>query len=288
MMTNGTPLNFWCMEGAGNKILVLDLRRGTNKLDQIDVNKLASATHYAFDQVMCLCRPRVPEHTVRVHILNRDGSSAEACGNGMRCVAKTMFDMQDTPDTTITIETSLGAFKAYHNPESGISVQMGKAEFNWTSIPLAIAYPEPIVSELVSRYPQLEFVEQIAFASMGNPHMMILHKPDSKTDYDDGFALELERDRAFPNGMNISFAKICSPSILEVWVWERGTGRTMACGSAACALSAMMHHYKGWTFPISVKMPGGILRVNSEPDKTLVLSGDVQLCFRGVLEPTEQ
>ena len=228
---------------------------------------------------------------LRMHEFNPDGSEAEACGNGLRCVAKyaAQSGLVNAGTRQISVETIAGIRQAKFYRAGGkvtrIQVSMGKPRFGVKDIPVMI---EPSRGETVDITPILDYPLTIDgtelllnFVSMGNPHAVCFWQHPVADFPLSQLGPEVERHRLFPNRVNFEVARVISRQRIEARVWERGVGETLACGSGACAVTvaAQLHGYIGNR--VGIKLPGGILNVEWDGIGEVLLSGSAGVVFTG-------
>ena len=228
---------------------------------------------------------------LRMCEFNLDGSEAEACGNGLRCVAKyaAYSGLVGVGAHQISVETIAGIRQAklYRTgeKETMIQVSMGKPRFGAKDIPVLI---EPSQGETVDIKPLLDYPLTIDdqellldFVSMGNPHAVCFWQ-HSVADFPlSRLGPEVEQHRLFPNRVNFEVANVINRQRIEARVWERGVGETLACGSGVCAVTvaAQLHGYIG--NKVDIKLPGGILNVEWDGVGEVLLSGSAKVVFTG-------
>jgi diaminopimelate epimerase len=234
--------------------------------------------------MMVLHDPRTRGTEAYVRIYNTDGSSAEACGNGMRCVGWTVA--QQTERTALNFETVAGLLEVKVGGIERITVDMGKPRFGWQDIPLAEPFHDTRAIELQIGPIDKPLLHSPSVANIGNPHAVFwvedVHAFDLAR-----FGPMLENHPIFPERANISLAKVTSPSSIIVRTWERGAGLTRACGSAACAATVCAAR-KGLTGRQAVvTLPGGDLDIEWRADDRIFMTGPVEVEHDGVLEALE-
>lgn len=222
----------------------------------------------------------------RMRMFNADGSEGRMCGNGVRCVAKYVYDYGLTCKTTVTLET-LGGIKTLNmtlGPDGKVAlvrVDMGKAELAPASIP--VLFPGP------------DFIHQpvevggetvcLTCVSMGNPHAVAF--------VEDPMALDLEKigplyenHPLFPDRINTEFIHVLDPHTIQMRVWERGSGETMACGTGACAsvVACTLRGFCPRGEDITVKLRGGDVVINYQEDGTVFMTGPAVTIFDGVID----
>lgn len=264
------------MNGAGNAILVLDLR-GAGFLPRAeDARALARAPGLAYDQLMVLGDPSDPGETAFMTIFNQDGSLSASCGNGTRCVAH--YLAEQTGATQMRLATSAGKLEVCREGALSYTVDMGAPRLGWRDIPLAREAETAAVELGHFGLPPASCV------SMGNPHAIFF------VEAIDAFNLEvigprLEHDPMFPERANISLAQPLTADHIRLKVWERGTGLTLACGTAACAtgVAAARAGLSGRRTKIS--LPGGDLLIHwRESDDHVEMTGPVEAEFSQTLD----
>jgi diaminopimelate epimerase len=279
-----TVIPFRKMNGLGNEILVVDLRGSKHVLTPELARGIAERPGSRFDQMMVLHDPTDAGTDAYVRIYNSDGSQAEACGNGMRCVGWTVA--QDTGRKELKFETKAGLVDVTVGSPDLITVDMGRPRFGWQEIPLSgPAVDTTAVDVPIEPIPH-PALPAASVVNIGNPHAVFwVDDPDS---YDlAGIGPKLEAHPLFPERANISLARVSSPSAIGLRVWERGAGLTRACGSAACA-AAVCGHRKGLTGRrVTVTLPGGPLEIEWRADDRIFMTGPVEFEYDGALELVE-
>ncbi len=278
-------VNFAKMNGLGNKIIVADMR---DRADTITA-QAAIALHGAgdvdtsFDQIMAIHDPKTDGTDAYIMILNSDGSQAEACGNGTRCVVSALS--AELGRTSFTFETLAGILSADEGENGQVSVDMGRPRFRWDQIPLEEEFADTTGIELQIGPIDAPVLHTPSVASMGNPHAVFWVCNDVWS-YDlDKFGPLLENHPIFPQRANISIAQVVSRGHMKIRTWERGVGLTEACGSAACA-SAVCAVRKEYTDRnVTVTVPGGDLNILWRADDHVIMTGPTQWEFAGKLDP---
>lgn len=218
-----------------------------------------------------------------LRILNPDGSEAEKSGNGLRIFAKYLYDYGFTSGKVFSIETLGGLVKAEVIEEKKdkaktIKVDMGKAIFESKNIPVTCENEECIGETL--KLAEKEY--EINCVSVGNPHCVVL-----KDELDEAeilrYGSEIENHSMFPNRINVQFAKVVSPNEVEVIIWERGAGWTLASGSSSCAVACTVVKRGLTERNLSIKMPGGNLAIEIDDDWEIRMTGEVREICTGTL-----
>ena len=255
------------MHGLGNsQIIVEDFDESLEGETNLSYNQIARALcHPNFgvgsDQMLILLPSQKADF--RMRIFNKDGGEAEMCGNGIRCVARYLYDSGKAGER-LTIETK-GGLKTLHVSEedgdTSIRVDMGKGE-------------------LLEEEKKVQGFKG-SFVSVGNPHFVIFTEEASKEmALEEGPGLE-EADEFMPDKANIEFADIVSPEKIKTYVWERGAGLTLACGTGACA-TAFAARKKGSVEPeVQIHLLGGTLRIKIDDDNRIWMTGPAEYVLEG-------
>jgi diaminopimelate epimerase len=278
-MSSGIP--FRKMNGLGNEIVVVDLRGSRRVLDAGEARAIAARPASHFDQMMVLHDAKAAGTEAYVRIYNADGSEAEACGNGMRCIA--WLAAETTGRKALKFETKAGVLDVAVESIDRITVDMGKPKFGWRDIPLAEQFHDTRAIELQIGPIDRPILHSPSVVNVGNPHA-VFWVADVEA-YDLGrIGPMLESHPIFPERANISLAHVISPSTISLRVWERGAGLTKACGSAACAATVCAARKKLTGRAVTVMLPGGPLGIEWREDDRILMTGPVELEHEGVLE----
>ena len=272
------------MNGLGNEIVVVDMRRETEAITAEDARAAARPNGVPYDQLMALHAPRTPGTDAYLRIYNSDGSQAGACGNGMRCVAELLF--KETGKGALTLETAAGLLSCWKGDRPLVStVDMGKPRFAWNDIPLAKKFEDTRAIDLVIGPVDKPILRSPSVLSMGNPHAIFW------VDDVDAYDLAkigplLENHPIFPERANISLAQAPSREHLIVRTWERGAGLTKACGSAACAAAVAAARLGLAARTVTVALPGGELGIEWRlKDDHVLMTGPVAYEYEGKFDP---
>lgn len=219
----------------------------------------------------------------RMRMFNADGSEGKMCGNGSRCVAKYCFDKGLTDKTEFTLETLAGIKTLSLQVENGVtksvSVGMGRAEFASAKVPV-IWDGDEVVNQKLS----LSSGDwQITCVSMGNPHCVTFIKDSPRTLNLESIGPEFENNTIFPERVNTEFIRVIDDKTLEMRVWERGSGETLACGTGACAsvAAAVKNDICKAGKEITVKLLGGDLHITCSEDYEITMRGPAEIAFEG-------
>ena len=280
-------VEFARMNGLGNKILVVDMRGRKDKVTPEAAIALNADPATAFDQIMAIHDPKASGTDAFIDILNCDGTKAQACGNGTRCVVQALSS--ETGRKSFTFQTVAGILNAVEHEDGTISVDMGKPVFDWDRIPLSEEFFDTSRIELQIGPIEAPILHSPSVMSMGNPHAIFWVERDVMS-YDLArFGPMLENHPMFPEKANITLAKVTSPSSMTTRTWERGAGLTLACGSAACAagVSAARTGRTGRSVEIDVasSVPRGALKIAWRDDDHVVMTGPAVWEWSGRLDP---
>lgn len=271
--------NFVKSHGLGNDYIVIDPNNISFELSP-EAIKLICHRNYGVGSDGILLLTKSDKADFGLRILNPDGSEAEKSGNGIRIFAKFLFDHGYTDNNSFSIETLGGLVKADLEINNGkvaiITVDMGKASFKSNEIPVEGQQREVIQEEIRVNGDILEFTA----VTVGNPHCVIFFDElDEKLLRKIGPLLE--NHKIFPNRTNVQFAKVVSSNEVEILIWERGAGYTLASGSSSCAVASACVKNKLTDSKLSVIMPGGILDIEVNGDWSLRMKGPAEKVFEG-------
>ncbi|RUM96244.1 diaminopimelate epimerase [Pseudaminobacter arsenicus] len=280
-MSTNAP--FAKMNGLGNEIIVADMRGRADRIAPKAAVALNADPATKFDQIMAIHDPRTPGTANYIEIINCDGSMAQACGNGMRCVVQALA--AETGEKIFTFETIAGILNAEEHEDGLISVDMGEPRFGWQEIPLAEEFRDTRMIELQIGPIDAPVLHSPSVASMGNPHAIFWVDQDVWS-YDlERFGPLLENHPIFPERANISIAQVTSRDALTLRTWERGAGLTRACGSAACAAAVSAARTNRTGRQVTVTLPGGLLAIDWREDDHVVMTGPAEWEFSGSFDP---
>jgi len=257
----------------GNDFVILDARKKNLSLTQLQIQKLVNRREgVGCDQVIVLKPPQHVQADVKLEFYNADGSQAEACGNGTRCVAYILMEERSKDSLQIETEKILHyAHRVLDKSKSVISITMGKPRFDWTDIPLVT--PKALKDVI--------YQDQSPFCvNVGNPHaVFFVHDVQSVPISTIG--PQIENHKAFPKRTNVGFAEVLDNQTLSLRVWERGAGYTLACGTGACA-AAVIAIKKGLTqTPVRTIQEGGDLTIDWKEEGEIIMIGSARIVFWG-------
>lgn len=276
-------MEFTKMEGCGNDYVYVN--GFTTRLENPNkVSEIVSDRHFGVgsDGLIVINPSEVADFKMSMY--NADGSEGKMCGNGIRCVAKYVYDNKMTDKKTITVETLSGIKTLVLNVENEtvktVRVDMGR--------PVILAKEVPVISDRKEVIDESLLVDgkeyRITCVSMGNPHAV--------TFVDDTDNLEIEKigpqfenNEIFPDRINTEFIQLIDRNTIKMRVWERGSGETLACGTGACA-SVVACVLNGLTEnKVTVKLTGGDLLIEYNRDEdTVYMTGPAKIVFTGNIE----
>jgi len=216
----------------------------------------------------------------KLRIFNPDGSEAEKSGNGLRIFSRYLQDNNMAKDTTFTIETLGGPVKSQISLDSrSVTVEMGVVSFESTKIPVT-GPPRDVLNESIEiKGNSLTYCA----VTVGNPHCVILCDLVSAQDARFlGPAIEV--DPRFPNRTNVQFMKVLDRENIQIEIWERGAGYTLASGSSSAAAAAVAHKLGLCHSDITVHMPGGELEIGLSQDFQATMTGEVTKVCEGTMD----
>jgi len=274
-------MRFTKMQGCGNDYIYVDCFRTSPPRDPAALSRAISDRHFGVgaDGLILICPSEKAD--ARMRIFNADGSEAEMCGNGVRCIARYVYDRGIIRKPTITLETGRGVLTLHLEMSNGavhqVRVDMGEPILEAARIPTTLPGNPPIAAPLVVGERSLS----VTCVSMGNPHC-ITFVDELTDDLVLGIGPRIEKHAAFPRRTNVEFVQVNKADDATVRVWERGSGETLACGTGACAvavggvLSGKLHRR------VKAHLPGGDLELYwSETDNHVYMTGPAVEVFSG-------
>jgi len=274
-------IRFVKAHGLGNDYLVLEEAALTFPLTPAAI-RLLCHRHYGVgsDGILLSTESRAADFGLR--IFNPDGSEAEKSGNGLRIYARYLADAGHARADTFTVETKGGVVRATVRREAGritgITVDMGRASFLSQEIPVSgparqvVQEPLEVDGEVLT----------VTCVSVGNPHCVVLAEALDPARVR-RLGPRVEHHPAFPNRINVQFARVLGRGQVAILIWERGAGFTLASGSSACAVAAACRRSGLTDERVAVQMPGGTLDVQVGPDFSLRMTGPAEPVCAGTL-----
>ena len=276
-------LKFTKMTGLGNDYIYVDCTNGTKLRNIPEMAKRLSNRHFGVgsDGLILIDKPDNEQSDFKMRIFNSDGSEAEMCGNGIRCMAKYIHDNGLSRKDNISIDTIAG-IKKVKILEDDVGecneaiVDMGEPIFQDNNIPYNIYEPFNKELDLDVNDDKMRFT----VVSMGNPHAVTF------VENVDSIPIEkigpiIENNPIFPNKTNVEFVQIIDKNNIKVKVWERGVGETYACGTGACAavVAGGINGYTGED--VTVSLPGGKLDIEWGKDNHIYMRGSATTVYEG-------
>ena len=277
-------LPFTKMHGLGNDFMVLDLTSGEIELSAEQIRRLSHRQlGIGFDQLLQIKSPSSLDVDFDYRIYNADGDEAEHCGNGARCLAKFVYDNGLSNKNPLAVKTLNRILFLNTNENGEVTVDMGSPDFEPANIPFQTDQEAQLYTlsiELAGISRDLEFVA----LSMGNPHAVICVEDLANTAVKDiGEAVGKHPD--FPEGVNVGFMQILSHNEINLRVYERGVGETLACGTGACAAVAAGRLLEQLDDKVKVNLTGGQLTVSWQRSESPVLiTGPATTVYEGTIE----
>ncbi len=264
--------SFSKMQGTGNDFVVINCMENQFKYSLPVISEYLCNRHYGVGADGVIFLDKSEEQDFKMRIFNSDGTEAEMCGNGIRCLAKYVYENGLTDKTEFTVETLAGAKKIELELEEKrlayVKVNMGNPEVEH------IQYMIEIEDKAYYVYP----------VSMGNPHAVCFVKDVENFDVAKIGSI-LENYKYFPNKTNVEFVQILDEENIRVRVWERGVGETNGCGTGACASCMIAIQEKYTKNDVTVNLKGGKLQIHYDKEKNeMILKGEAEKVFDGKIE----
>ncbi len=247
--------NFVKMNACGNDFLIVFKEAHEEIFSKSEIKTLSDYKRsVGFEQLIIVNQSSAEDAAIR--IFNSDGSEVEACGNGTRCVAKLLLQSSPAKEL-VTISTVNRVIKAWWQGEL-VALDMGKGK---------------IVEQ------NIDFIEKIKgdLVSVGNPHIVIQEMFDPLK-----YGPIIENDERFPNKVNVNFVKIIDRETVNVITWERGVGKTLSCGTGACASFFLLRKQNLVNKQVIVKQAGGSLMFSMEGEN-IIMSGEANINYKGTI-----
>ena len=276
-------IEFTKMHGIGNDYIYVNcMEKELENPSDIAVKMSKRRFSVGADGLVMICKSNVADAKMRM--FNADGSEGKMCGNATRCVGKYLYDNKIVDKTEITLETLSGikyiSLKVENDIAISARVDMGIANFEPAAIP--VISENPMINEPILINGR-EY--KITTVSVGNPHAVTF------VDQVDNIELEkigplFENNEIFPERVNTEFVKIIDNKTLQMRVWERGSGETLACGTGACAVAvaAIKNGHCNFNTEITVKLIGGDLKILIDSEYKIFMEGPATKVYEGVYE----
>ena len=280
-------IKFTKMEGLGNDYVYVDCTK-QNLENASNLAKIISDRHFGVGSDGLILIKSSKKADFRMQMFNSDGTEAEMCGNGIRCVGKYVYDKGLTDKTTLKIETLAGIKVLNLNVEDGkvktVKVDMGEPILDYKLIPAkdGKVYKSKDGIKFYKVNIDIEGnLKELTCVSMGNPHGIDFANNIEKLKIEK-FGPIIEVDEHFPNKVNVEFIEILDKHNIKMRVWERGAGETLACGTGACA-SVVASFLNGYTERnVTVELLGGKLEIEwNKEDNHVYMTGPAKTVFEG-------
>ncbi len=272
-------IKFTKMHGLGNDFVVIDAINQQVQLSSEQSRQIADR-HFGVgcDQILLVENPRTTDTEFFYRIFNADGSEVEQCGNGARCFARFVHEQGLTDNRIIDVGTASGPIRLYLEEHELVRVNMGEPVLEPSKIPFIATDQQPIYTIELHEQPL-----EIGAVSMGNPHLVTL-VDDIETAPVEHLGPLLEQHPDFPQRVNAGFMAINSRSEIQLRVFERGTGETLACGTGACA-AVVSGRLRGLLDnKVLVHLPGGDLMISwAGSGEPVWMTGPATTVFHGKL-----
>ena len=275
-------MKFTKMQGIGNDYIYVNcFEEQVVNPEQLSVRLSDRRFGIGGDGLILIMPSQIADFKMR--IFNADGSEAVMCGNGTRCIGKYVYEHGLTNKPHITLETNSGIkYLELHctgDQVTSVTVDMGKAILTPREIPVESDSQEPFVAKPVQVGDRLE---RLTCVSVGNPHAIVFCDRVEDLDLEKLGPL-FEHHSIFPDRVNTEFVRVIDDHTLQMRVWERGSGETLACGTGACAttVAAVLNGYCPQGEPILVQLRGGDLTITYQADGTVMMTGPAEEVFQG-------
>ncbi len=279
-------MKFVKMHGAGNDYVYIDCFQ-QQVLDPVALAKKVSDRNFGVGSDGLILISPAQDADAAMRIFNADGSEAEMCGNGIRCVAKYVYDHGIVKRTTMSIATQAGVltlqlFIDAADRVERVRVNMGKPSFARQDIPMTAMSGGGIERALAVDLTVAEKTFQVSCLAVGNPHCVVFVDDVDTFDVPYWGAL-LENHPQFPRRINVEFVQIISPTKVRQRTWERGAGETLACGTGASAVTVASFLAGHTQRKITNYLRGGDLELEYVEDGTIYMTGPATEVFSGEL-----
>jgi len=273
-------IQFTKMHGLGNDFVVVDAINQRVVFDETQLRAIADRRFgIGCDQILLVESPRHPDTQFHYRIFNADGGEVEQCGNGARCFARFVRDRRLTHSDEIAVGTAAGNIRLFIEPDGQVRVNMGLAHLAPAEIPFdasrqAISYSLELDGQTL----------EIGAVSMGNPHAVLLVDDVTKAPVE-RLGPGIERHPRFPRRANAGFMAIRDRGNIDLRVFERGVGETLACGTGACAAVVYGRVRDLLDDRVRVRLPGGMLVVSWQGvEHPVWMTGPATTVFEGRID----
>ena len=277
-------MKFTKMQGLGNDYVYVNCLKEKIK-NPPELAKKISDRHFGVGSDGLIMINPSDKADFEMEMYNADGSRGEMCGNGIRCVAKYVYDYGLTDKTSISVETLAGIKYLDLTVENGkvklVKVDMGKPELKPSEIPVEASGDQVIDEPIMADGEEY----RMTCVSMGNPHAVVFVDCDLQELPLEEIGPKFENHERFPRRVNTEFVRVIDRHTAQMRVWERGSGETLACGTGACAV-AVACALNGYTEDeVTVKLLGGDLKIKWDCERdTVFMTGPAEVVFDGEWE----
>jgi len=265
------------MQGAGNDFVVIDSYTQPVSLSTDQIKFIANRFFgIGCDQLLMVEKTTTPNVDFRYRIFNADGGEVEQCGNGARCFVRYVVEKKLTLKHEIAVETASGVISLKLQEDGQVTVNMGAPRFLPAQIPFEAATQQTLYPLALA---QTEI--QISAVSMGNPHAVTVVN-DVNTAPVAEYGPQIESHTRFPQRVNAGFMQVLTPHEINLRVYERGSGETLACGTGACAAAVSGMQLGLLTSPVVVNTRGGQLTIAWAGEQApVMMTGPAEIVFEG-------
>jgi diaminopimelate epimerase len=274
-------MNFFKYHALGNDYIVINPGDISNKLTSSQIQRICHRNYGVGSDGILLGPLETSDADFALRIFNPDGSEAEKSGNGLRIFSRYLWDKGLVREKLFSIHTAGGIVKSQiHDGGSSVTVEMGKVNFHSEQIPVN-GKPREVINETITIDGQ-EFI--FCAATIGNPHCVLLCDEISAEEARK-WGPGIENHPLFPKKTNVQFMKILDRANIQIEIWERGAGYTLASGSSSSAAAAVAHRLGHCDSDIVVHMPGGKIDITISDGYNILMAGSVTKVAEGTISP---
>jgi diaminopimelate epimerase len=257
------------MDGLGNDFVIFDNRKKITKLSKKEIVKIADRNFLGCDQLIFINKSN--DYDAELDFYNSDGGSSSACGNGTRCVA--YFISKEKNKEEILFKTQSGILKSKILENNIVETNIGNPKFTWREIPLNRKIDNTNLGITIVDRNGISLTGGFAL-NVGNPHLIFFVNKIENYDLLK-IGPELEVHTIFPEKSNVTLAEIKNQKLIKVKVWERGSGITKACGTAACATAVAAYKKKLTNNIVDIQFELGALTITIDKNNSIIMKGKV-------------
>ena len=274
-----TTIKFTKMQGLGNDFVVLDYEEyEKSPVKDGELAKFLCDRHFGIGaDGLIIVNPNTKDTDIGWFFFNSDGTIAQMCGNGIRCFARYVKQKGFVNKQKFSVETKAGVIIPEILEDNRVKVNMSKPILVPSEIPAKVS--DNLNFEI--KVKERTFVGNAV--SMGNPHCVIFTNEDTK-ELARKYGEEIEHHQLFPEKINVEFIKILNEHEMNLDVWERGCGITLACGTGACASTVAAILNKKCKDYVKVNLPGGVLTIEWDGVNDIYMTGNADFVFNGIID----